>query len=373
MLNAQLIDLARRCAPEAEEKRCLPERLVEELRSAGLLNLFIPSHLGGLGWSVAEGLECFEELAGADGSTGWVAMITSTTGISAAYLPEAGAGEIFGGGSVVGGVIAPKGVARRVEGGYVVTGRWPFVSASPHCGWLGGGAVVEGDPLLPSGRPDVRMMFWPAIEVEILDTWHVSGLRATSSHDMVVKDQFVPAHHSCSYLSGRPRLPERQFQFPLFGVLAVGIGAVCLGIARASIDQLTDLAGAKTPAWSARRLVDRPAVQESVARAEARLGAARSYLFSSVNEVWESSGEGEIDLAKRSRLRMAATLAATESAAVVDAMYSAGGGTSIYESSPLQRQFRDVHTATQHMMVAQPSWEMAGKALLGLEFDASTL
>ena len=219
-----------------------------------------------------------------------------------------------------------------------------------------GGCVVldDGSPrLLPNGQPDSRMMLFPAAAVEILDTWTVSGLRGTGSHDIAVSDLLVPAGRSVSLITDRPRQPGPLYIFPVFGLLALGIAGVALGIARRAIDELIDLAGAKTPTGSRKRLGERAMVQMHVAEAEALLRSARAFLFDAIGDAWQAArGTGAISIAQRATLRLAATHATTSAAKVVDLMYNAGGGTSIYATSPLQRLFRDIHVVTQHMMVA---------------------
>ncbi|MFI5122649.1 MAG: hydroxylase, partial [Vicinamibacteria bacterium] len=112
-----------------------------------------------------------------------------------------------------------------------------------------------------------------------------------------------------------------------------------------------------------------------VAAAEARVRAARSLLFAAVADAWEAaqSGDGQIPIELRTGIRLAATHAVAAAAAAVDVAYSLGGGSAIYETSPLQRRFRDVHAATQHMLVGPATWELTGRSLLGLDFDASQL
>jgi alkylation response protein AidB-like acyl-CoA dehydrogenase len=164
------------------------------------------------------------------------------------------------------------------------------------------------------------------------------------------------------------------YLFPVFGLLALGIAAVALGIGRAAIDELVGLAGAKTPTGSVRKLGERPAVQAAIAQAEATLRSAGAFLYQTVEEVSVMARQsGAMSDERRALLRLAATHATTASARVVDAMYGAGGGTAIYQTSPLQRYFRDVHTATQHMMVAPPTLELAGKVLLGVPADTAAL
>lgn len=363
---------------EIEQGRRVPLDLVHGLVAAGAFRLCIPHALGGAESDVATLLDVIEEVARADGSAGWVVMIGATSGLVSGYLPTDVAQEIFGDPDVVtGGVFAPRGEAVVVEGGYRARGRWAFGSGSEHCRWLLGGCVVveDGKPrLLGRGIPDSRMMFFPASDVQIVDTWTVSGLRGTGSHDLEVRDAFVPAGRAVSLVTDRPRVDGPLFRFPVFGLLALGIAAVATGIARTAIDELVRIAGGKTPTGSTRRLGERGVIQMQVAQAEAALESSRAWLRSAVAEAWEAAGRGDaIPVAQRTTLRLAATEATIRATKAVDLMYEAGGGTSIYATSPLQRCFRDVHVATQHAMVATSTYELTGRILLGLDTDSAML
>ena len=350
-----------------ESERHLPDELVASFRSAGLLSMCTPASLGGGEVPVAELIGAVEALARADAAAAWCAMIQSTSGVTGAYLQPEGAAEVFGGGdAVLGGVYAPLGRAVRVDGGFRASGRWAFASGSRHCTWLVGGCLLEGMP--PRG------LLFRAAEVTIHDTWQVSGLAGTGSNDFEVTDVFVPLQRTTDMANERPVIGGALYKFPVFGLLALGIAAVALGTARGAIDDLLELAGAKTPTGSRRRLAERPLVQLQVAEAEAILGSARALVVETVARCWTAAERGEeLTLEHRARLRLAATHATIASAQVVDAMYNAGGGTSNYRSSPLQRRFRDIHAATQHVMVGPPTLELAGRILLGLEADASLL
>src|SRR5262249_7752331 len=153
-------------------------------------------------------------------------------------------------------------------------GRWPFASGCEHCTWLMGGCVLDDRP-----QEEARLALFPASAARIVDTWTVAGLRGTGSHDIAVDDVFVPAAPTFSLLTDRPRPARPPYAFPVFGLLALGIAAVALGIARAAIDELVDIAAAKRPTGSRRLLADRPTVQAEVAEAEATLAAARAFVF----------------------------------------------------------------------------------------------
>lgn len=363
---------------EIERARRLPDPFVRAFEEAGLFRLCLPRSLGGPELPLADLVRVLETLAAGDAAAAWCAMIASTTSALAAWLEPAAAREIFSSpGAVTGGVFAPSGRAQRTDGGFRVSGRWSFGSGCQHCTSLLGGAVVVNDTgpeLSAQGRPDIRLCFFPADEVEILDTWHVSGLMGTGSHDLAVRDRFVPDAHTVSLLSDVPRESGPLYRFPVFGLLAAGVASVALGIARRAIDELVALAAKKTPALAQRRLAERGTAQVAVARAEGALGGARSLLLATITDVWRRAEGGDgVTLADRARVRIAAAHAVGEAARAVDGMYELGGGSAIYQSSPLQRCFRDVHVVTQHASVAVGSLELAGRVLLGVDADHSLL
>ena len=381
-LRAQARDLSARIAGEAraiEEQRRVPPALVTDLARAGLFRMLVPRDAGGLEVEPSVMLDVLEEIARGDGSAGWAVMIGATTGVIAAYLPEAATREIFSAtpDGVTGGVFHPRGRATVVDGGYRVSGRWPLASGCQHCAWLLGGCmVVEGGKprLREGGAPEARMMIFPAGAVTILDTWNVSGMRGTGSHDIAVEDVFVPAERSVWFSTDPVRRGGPLYAFPVFGLLALGIAAVALGIARGAIDDLLELAGAKIPTGSRRPLAERSATQATVARASALVAASRAHLHATVDEVWQAAASGAaVTLEQRARLRLAATQTVRDAAKAVDLAYECGGATSIYADSPLQRRFRDVHVATQHILVAPATYELAGRVLLGLPTDTEML
>lgn len=365
-----LIPRIRAAADQIEAGRRLPLELVHALADAGVFRLLVPRALGGAEAHPGRLIEVIEAIAAADGSAGWCAMIGATSGVVSAYLPDDVAREIYGDPRLVtGGVFAPFGTAVPEAGGYRVSGRWPFASGSEHCAWLMGGCFVRD-----GGAPRARMVLFPASDARIVDTWTVAGLRGTGSHDIAVEGLLVPASRSVSLMEDRPRTTGALYAFPVFGLLASGIAAVALGIARAAIDELVRLAGAKTPQGSRRSLAERGVVQAQVAEAEALVRAGRAFLRDAIAEAWHAAEiTGAIAPPGRAALRLAATHATTSAARATDLMYNAGGGTSVYATSPLQRCFRDVHAATQHAMVAPSTLELTGRLLLGLETDVSQL
>jgi alkylation response protein AidB-like acyl-CoA dehydrogenase len=366
--------LARKLAPTTERERRLPEELLGELRASGLMRAGAPRTLGALQAPPAVTLACAERIAQGDASAGWCVSIAATSSLLTAYLSPSAAEEILGEEhSVAAGVWAPRGTATAVGGGVRISGRWSFCSGISHSDWLFAGYILK-DAQADSGGPVVRVAALPKADLEIPDSWHTSGLRGTGSHDAIAEDVFVPDDHTLSLMEGGPNVDAALYRFPAFGFFALSIAAAALGNARGAIEDLIALAGAKTSLGSSRKLAERPATQAAVAEGEAALRAARALYYQAIEEAWEAAQEpAPVAAAPRLGLRLAATHAVRTAARVTGAMYDLGGGTAIYEDSPLQRRFRDAHTATAHFQVNPASWEIAGRLLLDLPTNIAQL
>ena len=196
----------------------------------------------------------------------------------------------------------------------------------------------------------------------------------TGSHDALADDLFVPDHHLLSLLDAGPRVDAALYRFPAFGFFALSIAAAALGNARGAIDDLTELAAGKTSLGSTRVLAERPATQAAVAEAEADLRATRALFYQAIEEAWiAAQGSAPVAVPLRLGLRLAATHAVRTAAEVARSMYDLGGGTAIYEDSPLQRRFRDAHAATAHFQVNRATWELTGRLLLDLPTKTAQL
>jgi alkylation response protein AidB-like acyl-CoA dehydrogenase len=305
-------------------------------------------------------------------------MIASTSSVLSAYLPPESARLVYGPASAVsGGVFAPRGVAVRTAGGFRVSGRWSFASGCTHCTWLMGGCFVDGPDgreTIAAGIPDIRLFLFPREEAKILDTWDVAGLAGTGSHDIEVRDLFVPEGRDVSLLADRPREAGPLYAIPPFALLSVGVAAVGLGVARRAVDELAALARGKTSVFGRKSLAERPQTQSRVAETAAELAAARAGVLAAVDGAWRAASEGRaLPLAERAALRASSTYAVRAAARVAAAMYDLGGGGAIYRSSALQRCLRDAHVVKQHAMVGEGIYEIAGRVLLGIDGDTSLL
>ena len=384
--TSPLIDAARGFAPELarrsseiEAARRIPEGLARELGRAGLYRMLVPRALGGEEVDPIVFATVLEELSRGDAAVGWCTMTAATTGLLLAYLPDEGARAIVAEepDSPLAGVFAPMGRARPAPGGYRLGGRWSFASGCENARFcMGGGLVIDGDAprTTAGGAPEVRSFFVRAEATRVVDTWNVSGLRGTGSHDLVVEDAFVPEAHTTCIFGDRVRHEGTLYAFPVFGLLATGVAAVGLGIGRAAIDALTEVAKTKKSRGGKKTMAEQELVQVRIATAEAELRAGRSFLLETLAQAWSrAESAGRVGDDDRALLRLAATHAARASVRAVDAMYELGGGAAIYAESPLQRHFRDVHVMTQHIMVGEQTLKPVGRILLGLPTDTTQL
>ena len=380
------LDAARELAPrirsaadEIEAKRELPRELFEALADAGLFHLALPRSLGGPEIDPPSYIQVIETLGQADASTAWAVNQGAIFATYAARMPRELARAIWieTPRAVVANTPAPTATAVVVPGGYRVTGRQGFSTGCRHAAWVAAHAQVvdDGQPRrLPDGNPDVRYLFVPVAEAQLLDTWHVRGMRGTGTHHFAVNDVFVPGWRTV--LSVTPPLLESGplYKIPRTLLFASGDAAAALGTARACLDTFLELAGAKTPRAMAAPLREQSMIQNMVGHAEADLRSGRALLRETVRDVWAStSANGEITLDERAALRLATTHGIRLAVQVVDAVYNSAGATAIYESHILQRHFQDIHVISQHLQGRLAHYELVGQHWLGLKVDDSRM
>ncbi len=373
-LSEEIIDRSE----EIEEARRLPADLAAKLAEVGCFNIIKPAELGGMELPPAQMMEVIAKLSEANASVGWCVMIGATSTLAGAYLDADAAREIYANPrDIHGGVFAPMGKAEDRGDHYLLTGQWQWGSGSANCAWLGGGAMIVKDGELQrheSGAPMHRMMLFPSREADFIDTWHVAGLKGTGSGDFKVAALRVPKAHSASFLSDRPRIEAPLYKFPLFGLLAVGVASVTLGNAKGALAETTALLKAKRTTGGGRSQSQRSTAQTEIARASAALSAAEALLAKAIDTAWqEANGSDPITTDARAELRLACAHMAEVAADVCKTVYTLGGGSAVYLSNDLQRRFRDAHVATQHIMVAPATYELAGRVLLGEDVDTAML
>lgn len=358
---------------EFEALRRLPDDAAALISDSTLWRLLLRADCGGHEADPASFFGVVERLAHRDGALGWSTMIACTSTVIAAYLPQPVAATLFGRPDLrAAGIFAPRGraVAARQEGvdGYVIDGRWPWGSAV-HVAHVVSLGCLENTP----DGPRVLTALLPRAAVQTLDNWDSLGLRGTGSGEVEVHQAFVPAAHVVRVPGDTP-LPRPLYRFPLFGLLALGIAAVASGRAARALAEFVALAQRKSPLDSRRLLAERGPVQQALAQASARQRAARAGVLQAVSAAWEQAAAGQaISLDARRDLRLACSHAAHEAAAVTERLFTLAGGDAVFNTSALQRAWRDAHVAQQHLMVAEPSLELLGRLLLGLPADTAML
>jgi len=307
----------------------------------------------------------------ADGAVGWCATNAGVFSLLAGSLPERSAQEIFGNRGVVAGSVNPTGRADAVAGGFRASGRWGYASGINHANWILANCVIHenGKPRRTvSGAPEMRFLFLPRAAVAILDTWHVSGLKGTGSHDFQVSDVLVPEAFAIPAFAAAPQLPGALYRMPPISLFCVALASVVLGIGRAALNALVTLAASKTPMGSAEPLRDKPMAQLQVARAEALMRAARAQLIEAINGQWDEIAAGDPpSVQARASIRLAGSFCAEACSDAVNLVHSTAGGSAIQETGPIARCFRDIHAATQHIGLNATGFELAGRVLLGLD------
>jgi alkylation response protein AidB-like acyl-CoA dehydrogenase len=357
--------IAKRAA-DVERARRVPPDLLDELVAAGCFRMLLPVSHGGLGAELPGAMRVFETLARADASVGWTVMIGACCWCDLMGLPRAAFDALFAARPrvITAGVFNPSASISREGDGYRVTGRWSFASGCQHADWLFGNCI-EG---MLDGRPQLRMAVFSPDQVVIEDTWTVSGLSGSGSHHFRVDGQFVPRDRTFDPLAGVTCVDDAIARVPVPALLCLAIGSVALGIAQGALEDIVALALAKTPLLAASRLAANAHFQFQLARADTELRAARALLYESAESTWAmAAGGSPLTLEQRARVRAAAVWVTGAAAEVAMGAYRAGGGSSVYVESPLQRRVRDINAVTQHFLVRPDTLTTAGAILAGQE------
>jgi alkylation response protein AidB-like acyl-CoA dehydrogenase len=382
-IDNSVLEVARRFRPRIlaeadriEASRRLPEDLARELAHAGFFRIFLPKAYSGLDLTPMEALEIFEELARADASVAWCVWNGNTHWTAAQLSPEAARTIHANPDVITANSTRTSGQAQVVPGGFLVNGRWSLVSGCELGTWMVLLCVVheDGKPrLTQTGAPESRFMLLPSEAFEIIDTWNVGGLRGTGSHDVVVRDAFVPNSYGSGFTDPYV-LPEPRYRIPPFSRVIPGLGAMALGIARTAIETFNEIAGAKTPQRTTQMLRDNHGAQVRVSQAEALVRSARLFLFDTLERLWRPLiATGEVTMEARALVRLAASHAVISAVQAVDLLYIGAGASALYTNCPLERAFRDVHAITQHIGVNPRVMETTGRVLFGLEPDTPLL
>ena len=365
-------DIAARSA-EIERRRRLPADVIESLKAAGFLRMLSPRVYGGDPWTLPDVLQGLEMLARADGATAWIVGQVASAQLILSYFPRQALDDIYAAGAdlFAAGVVAPKGRAHHDGDRWRITGQWPFVSGCQDASWIYVQAmVIHGHRIdvRPDDTPVLRLAVFPSDAVEILDTWSVSGLRGTGSHDVRLSNAVCPDWRTASLSAdSEPSVEGTIFRIPPLDQGGLYIAAVALGIARGAIDDIAALAaGGKRPAFGRERLAASPVFQDRLGDAYLQLEGASALLSTKADAIWTTVSRGDTPpIPERAVLRATAAAVVTTAARVVDATHALAGGSALYDASPLQRRLRDIHAATLHTCAGRSFLGVVGGLLAG--------
>jgi 3-hydroxy-9,10-secoandrosta-1,3,5(10)-triene-9,17-dione monooxygenase len=346
-------------AVAAEQERRLPQAAVDELVSSGLVRLLRPRRLGGHEADPVTYVEVGRELAYGFPALGWVYGVLSIHEWYMAYANPELQDEVWGSDAdaLIVDSLAPVGTAEATEGGFRVSGRWKFVSGVDAATWVTVSALI----VLPDGgQPEPCLFFIPRADCQVIDEWHVVGMRGTGSQTVLVEDAVVPAHRMMPFarLAGSGRAQHEMlddgplYRMPWTPMLAAAIFPAVLGTAQRAIDEFR--------AWTKQRVRpfemgaqarEAPAAQFALAEAATRWDAAHTLARRYAEELYQFGGEGRttVDDDERARFFAWRAFVGRTAAEVTERLFLEAGANALYETSPLQQTWRDAHAASQHV------------------------
>lgn len=361
---------------DIERGRELPPAVLAALHEARLFRLLLPRSLGGDEIDLPRLAETAAILSAADASVAWCVGQGGGCAMSAAFMEPAAAREVFGPANAVlawGAGAAGKAVA--TEGGFRVSGAWTFASGSRHATWLGAHCRVyeaDGSPRLrPDGRHMERTALFPRATATVRDVWQVMGLKGTGSDSYEVRDVDVAAALTLDRENfDELTVPAPVFRFPTTMAYSAAFSGVMLGIGRGTLDDLRDLALAKTPRGASSSMRESQVLQSDLARLEARWRALRALQLMTIREVWAAvAAGGTLSLQNRVDWRLATTHAITEGVQIVVEAYRLAGQTAIFEENPFEQRLRDALSASQQVQGRTTHYMTVGRYLLDLPPD----
>ena len=371
-----LVPILDAAAPRIEAGCQMPEDVLDAMHAARMFHLLVPRAIGGVELSPSIYIQAVEQIARGDASAAWCMNQQSGCSMSAAYLSEAAAREMFGGPrDALAWGQTPGARAIRAEGGWRLTCHGSFTSGSRHCSWLGAHVPTfeaDGTPRRDAdGKPIERTLLFPRARAKITDTWQVLGLRGTGSDDYEVTDLFIPDAHAI----GRDNPAERRepgltYRFSSLSIYAAGFAAVALGVGRTLLDDFIKLAQQKTQALAPAPMRDNAAVQGLIGSADVTLRSARSWLIQTMRDAEAGVRQrGELNLDERVAIRQAATYAINQARDMVNKVYHEAGSTAIFDRFPIERRFRDINAVSQQLQGRSAHLETVGQYLMDMPIN----
>ena len=366
----KIYELAIEKRNETEDLRSLSPDVLKLLKESGLFRLGLPKSLGGWEDNPVEVLKTFELLSSAEASVGWCVWNNHLACTFGRFLTEFDAQEIYSNPKhIYANSTRPEGMAKIVDGGYMVSGRWTLVSGCEISDWFVLRCLVTEDGLSSKLGPGakLKLFYIPKNKVRVIDTWHVGGLKGTGSHNIIVEETFVKESYAVDFNS--PVSVKTPYShLPIGCVNAAGCASIALGILKSTIDDLVSICYNKITPGKNTDLRDRLRVQRVIAISKATYKAFRSQLHNSVNILWNESLKGnEFTNEQLADIWSISCEAASSAREQISNIYAAAGTVSLYANHKIERNHRDIHAVLQHGII-QPHWiNQAGMAYLGLE------
>ncbi|HEY7645422.1 MAG TPA: acyl-CoA dehydrogenase family protein [Hyphomicrobiales bacterium] len=352
-----MVPVLRLRAEETEALRNLPESTERELHESGLFRIVQPKRVGGAELDFVALLDVTDILARGDASVAWnYANLACHHWQVGLFEPEV-QDEIWGENPdalIASGFVFPAGKARKVEGGYMLKGRWPFSSGVTPSTWNLLCGMVADDA---GGPPEHRMFMVPATDYRIIDTWDALGLKGTGSHDVQMDETFVPAHRSISAYSvnggpspGSKVNPGSLYKVPVFATLPYLLSGIALGNAQACVDDYIEATRSRVGTFNSTALAGLQSIQIKIAQASANIDAARLIMRSTCIKTQADAAAGRVpDLLEKNRYRRDGAFAVNLCTEAVQTLFNISGARGLYMSGAVQRQMRDALGVAAHI------------------------
>jgi 3-hydroxy-9,10-secoandrosta-1,3,5(10)-triene-9,17-dione monooxygenase len=380
---AALAPRLRERAASSEQLRCLPEDTERELHESGLFRIVQPKRVGGSELDYIALIDCADAIGQGDASVAWTfANLASHHWMLAMF--DARAQDLIWGKNpnalIASSFIFPAGRARRVDGGYVLRGSWPFSSGVNCCEWNMLASVVSSED--EADGIEYRIFLLPKTDYRIKDTWDASGLRGTGSNDVEVSDAFVPNQMTVGVheLAGGPTPgstvnPNALYTLPVFSLFPYVLSGVALGNAQACLNDYVDLARHRASTYNRAKLSDLQTTQIKIAEAASKIDAARLIMRHACIEALRDARRGHIpDMTAKTKMRRDGAYSVNLCTEAVALLFAASGARGLYMSGALQRQFRDAHAINAHIAFNfDAAGTNFGRVTLGLPSENLTL